>query len=239
MLICSYAVRNQACVLLETQYGAMSVHDDQGNSTAFVTTGVDGATVERIGPPPTGKGVLGISLREGQRLRLSQISQNPRSCGLPDGHPPMRSLLAVPVICRGPSVGKLYLPEKHDGGDFTAEDEDALARFATQAAIAVDNAHLHVQARSLAVVRERLNIAHELHDGHAQILAFVNTKAQAVRAYIDRGNTDESSVLATTVCSHRKALPPRGHRPTLAKACLNACSRSKTTSCSSRYPSMT
>src|SRR6185503_12486862 len=87
----------------------------------------------------------------------------------------------------------LYLSEKTDGDAFTARDEETLERFAVQAAIAIDNAHLHAQSADLAVAQERLRIAHEMHDGLAQVLGYVNTKVQAADAYLKRGKTEEAS----------------------------------------------
>jgi len=62
-----------------------------------------------------------------------------------------------------------------------------------QAAIAIDNAHLHQQLASLAVTQERLRIAHEMHDGLAQVLGYVNTKVQAATEYIRLGRNDEAT----------------------------------------------
>ncbi|HEV8240145.1 MAG TPA: GAF domain-containing sensor histidine kinase [Thermoanaerobaculia bacterium] len=183
---------DRACTLLGTRYGAISVVDQAGGITSFVTAGIDEELRLRIGDPPHGRGVLGVPLHEGQRLRLDDISKDPRSVGFPPGHPPMHSLLAVPVICRVPHHGNLYLSEKEDGGGFTADDEAVLVRFADQAAIAIDNAYLYNQVRELGAARERLRIAHEMHDGLAQVLAYVNTKAQVVREYLRQGRTEEA-----------------------------------------------
>src|SRR5579863_3584298 len=143
--------------------------------------------------PPTGHGLLGVSLREGQRLRLSQISRDPRAAGFPPNHPPMRSLVAVPILCRTHFRGNLYLAEKLGEESFSVDDEETLVRFATKAAIAIDHAFLHRQLASLAVAEERLRIAHEMHDGLAQVLAYVNTKAQAVREFLRTGRTEEAA----------------------------------------------
>jgi signal transduction histidine kinase len=62
-----------------------------------------------------------------------------------------------------------------------------------QAAIAIDNAYLHAQASEIAIAQERLRIAHEMHDGLAQVLGYVNTKVQAADQYLRRGNTEEAS----------------------------------------------
>ena len=182
----------RARALLGTRYGAISVVDQAGHITSFVTSGIDPELQLAIGDPPHGRGVLGVALHEGQRLRLDDIAEDPRSVGFPPGHPPMRSLLAVPVVGRVPHRGNLYLSEKEDAGGFTAGDEEVLVRFAAQAAIAIDNAYLYRQVRELGAARERLRIAHEMHDGLAQVLAYVNTKAQVVREYLRQGRSAEA-----------------------------------------------
>lgn len=183
-------VVEHARVLLGTRYGALAVYAEDGGIHQFVTSGVDAETAERIGSLPHGKGLLGVVLRQGQRLRLADLDRDPRSCGLPPHHPPMHSLLAVPVVCRAPFRGNLYVSEKVDGSTFSAEDEEVLVRFAIQAGIAVDNAHLHAQVEGLAMAEERLRLAREIHDGQAQVMAFVNTKAQAVRELQRAGRTE-------------------------------------------------
>jgi len=184
-------VVERARTLVGARYGALSVVNDDGSIQTFLTSGVTPEVRAKIGPPPVGHGLLGVVLHEGERLRLPDIGRDPRSYGFPPNHPVMHSLLAVPVTCKGPFVGNLYLSEKAHGGEFTTDDEETLERFAVQAAIAIDNAHLHSQVADLAVAQERLRIAHEMHDGIAQVLGYVNTKVQAATEYIRRNKTDE------------------------------------------------
>ena len=63
-------------------------------------------------------------VRDATPLRLHDIADDPRSVGFPPGHPPMKTFLGVPVLLRNVAYGNLYLTEKADGGDFTAEDEE-------------------------------------------------------------------------------------------------------------------
>ncbi|HXH40668.1 MAG TPA: GAF domain-containing sensor histidine kinase [Thermoanaerobaculia bacterium] len=184
-------VVGRARALVGTRYGALSVVDADGSIQTFITSGVTREERARIGPPPVGHGLLGVVLNEGERLRLTDIGKDPRSHGFPPNHPVMHSLLAVPITCKGPFVGNLYLSEKLDGGEFSESDGQTLERFAVQAAIAIDNAHLHRQVADLAVAQERLRIAHEMHDGIAQVLGYVNTKVQAAIEYIRREKTEE------------------------------------------------
>ena len=177
--------------LAGARYGALSVVNDDGSIQTFITSGVTAEERARIGPPPVGHGLLGVVMRQGERLRLTDIAADSRSHGFPPNHPAMHSLLAVPITCKGPFTGNLYLSEKENGAPFTESDEETLERFAVQASIAIDNAYLHRQAADLAVARERLHIAHELHDGVAQVLGYVNTKAQAAAEYFRRDKTEE------------------------------------------------
>lgn len=186
-------VVDQARNLVGAKYGALSVVGEDGAIRAFLTSGITAEQRAAIGPPPVGHGVLGVVLHEGQRLRLSDIASHPRSVGFPPNHPSMKTLLAVPITCKSPFVGNLYLTEKERGGEFTPDDEETLTRFAVHAGIAIDNAHLHQQVTNLAVAQERLRIAHEMHDGIAQVLGYVNTKVQAANEYLRRGKSEEAT----------------------------------------------
>ena len=187
-------VVDRARTLGGAQYGALAVMNAQGGIKEFLTSGITAAEREKIGPPPVGHGLLGLALQAGEPLRLQDLTKDRRSLGFPPNHPPMRSLLAVPIPCRSPFVGNLYLTDKEGGNAFSASDQETLERFAVQAGIAIDNAHLNAQVASLAVAQERLRIAHEMHDGIAQVLGYVNTKAQAVNEHIRRGNTEEATI---------------------------------------------
>jgi signal transduction histidine kinase len=186
-------VVDQAASLLDARYGAISVVNEQNRIESFVTSGISDELRERLGAPPVGHGLLGVVLHEGQRLRMPDLTHDARSFGFPPHHPPMKSLLAVPVVCKGPFRGNLYLADKNKTPEFSLEDEETLVRFATTAAVAIDNAYLHQRLNRLAVAEERLRIAHEMHDGLAQVLAYVNTKAQAVKELLRTGRTDEAT----------------------------------------------
>ena len=186
-------VVEQARSLVGAKYGAVSVVDKDNRIVSFITSGITEEQREAIGPPPVGHGLLGVVLHHGQTLRLEDLMRDPRSHGFPANHPPMHSLLAVPIPCKGPFLGNLYLTEKEASGLFTRDDEQTLNRFALQAALAIDNAHLHEQVADLAVAQERVRIAHEMHDGLAQVLGYVNTKVQAAEMYMKREKHAEAT----------------------------------------------
>lgn len=125
------------------RYAALGILDERrGTLEQFQTAGIDEHTRAAIGQLPRGRGVLGALIRDPQPLRLSDVSQHPQSYGFPEGHPPMRSFLGVPILIRGAVWGNLYLTEKEDG-DFTEQDEDAAMILADWAATAIENARLY------------------------------------------------------------------------------------------------
>ena len=64
--------------------------------------------------------------------------------------------------------------------------------FSNQAAVAIQNADLYEQIQALAVEGERTRISREMHDGLAQVVSYVNTKAQAVEVYLSRGELESA-----------------------------------------------
>src|SRR5207248_3542966 len=94
-------VVDHATDLLQARYGALSVPHPAGGIEAFITCGITPEERALIGPPPVGHGLLSVVLEEGQRLRLPDLTKERRSIGFPAHHPPMHSLLAVPIVSAG------------------------------------------------------------------------------------------------------------------------------------------
>src|SRR6516164_2898384 len=90
---------------------------------------------------------VGLVIDAPRPLRLADIAAHPASSGFPDGHPPMRSFLGVPVRVRDEVFGNLYLTDKRGGGEFTEDDEAVLVALGAAAGVAVENARLYEAAR--------------------------------------------------------------------------------------------
>src|SRR5438067_4477003 len=146
-----------AAELTGARYAALGVLDATGaRLERFLTTGIDPATHALIGDLPTGRGILGVLIRDAEPLRLHDLSEDPRSVGFPPDHPPMHTFLGVPVSLRGVAYGNLYLTEKN-AGDFTGEDEETVLLLASQAAVAIENARLYESATRWSTQLESLN----------------------------------------------------------------------------------
>ncbi|WCN01941.1 GAF domain-containing sensor histidine kinase [Streptomyces sp. M92] len=138
-----------AADLASARYAAIGVVDEDGDGLAeFVHHGVDEATARRIGHLPDGhKGLLGALIRDPDPVRLTDLTEDPRSCGFPAHHPPMRSFLGVPIRVHGENFGNLYLSDKPAGEPFNDSDLAMVRVLATEAGIAIGNARLYEAAR--------------------------------------------------------------------------------------------
>ena len=103
-----------AADLVDAEYGALGVLSAPGSQrlSQFITVGVTDHQIDEIGPLPTGRGVLGLLIREPEPLRLDDLTRSPDSVGFPPNHPPMHTFLGVPIRVREDVFGNLYLTDK-------------------------------------------------------------------------------------------------------------------------------
>jgi two-component system, NarL family, sensor histidine kinase DevS len=132
--------------LVNAGYGALGVVRG-GRLSRFVHTGMEPDVVARVGHLPEGKGLLGLLVDYPQSLRLRDIADHVASVGFPAHHPPMRSFLGVPIRVADRVFGNLYLTDKQDAEEFTADDEELAQALAAAAAAAIENATLLVDSR--------------------------------------------------------------------------------------------
>lgn len=138
-----------------------NVKDTQGESYMLYTlSGVPREAFSRFPMPrntavfaPTfnGEGVV----RSDDILADPRYGRNDRHYGMPEGHLPVRSYLAVPVTSRsGEVLGGLFFGHP-EPGVFTLRAERLVAGIAAQAAIAIDNARLYQAAQAEIAERKR------------------------------------------------------------------------------------
>jgi GAF domain-containing protein len=135
-----------AVSLVDASYGALGVIGDGERLAEFIPVGLSQEQISRVDHWPEGRSLLGLLIDDPRPLRLADIAAHPASSGFPDGHPPMRGFLGVPVRGRDEVFGNLYLTGKH-GGEFTEEDEAVLVALGAAAGVAVENARLYEAAR--------------------------------------------------------------------------------------------
>lgn len=124
------------------------------------------------------QGVGGWVAQSGQPLLVSDVSQEPRYCLVPQATE-TRSELCVPLRTKEAVIGVLDV-QSDQCNAFDESDLAVLQSLANQAAVAIENARLYEQARQLAVVEERGRLARDLHDAVTQTLFSASLIAEAL-----------------------------------------------------------
>ena len=201
-------VVEQSRALVDARYGALAVLGADGRTVEqFYTSGLSPEVHSRLQHMPVGEGILGVMSKDGLPIRLEDIASEPRAAGFPEGHPPMHTLVGVPIQSKGKIYGNLYLTDKRiilpSGGAiegaFGAEDEELLAMFALQAAIAIENAHLYRENQQIAVLRERERIGMDLHDGVIQSIYAIGLLLDDARHRIDSAPLQSISAIDAAI----------------------------------------
>jgi signal transduction histidine kinase len=175
-----------AAQLTDAEYAALGVIDPSGRGLErFVVHGLDDERVKEIGEVPHGRGILGVLIKEARPLRLHDLTQDPRSVGVPPRHPPMKTFLGVPILLRGVAFGNLYLTEKRGGADFTEEDEEIVQLLAAQAAVAVENARLYESATRWSQQLEYLTDVGNALATELELPALLELVARRLRELVD------------------------------------------------------
>ena len=154
-------VVSAAVTLVDARYGALGVIGEHGELSSFIHVGIDAGLAERIGPLPTGRGLLGQLITDPQPLRLDDLHDHPQSAGFPSGHPQMSSFLGVPIRVRGGVFGNLYLTDKRHG-QFTDEDEQLTVALAAAAGVAIQNSNLFDRNQRRQRWQRAVNAVHAL-----------------------------------------------------------------------------
>ena len=177
-------VIDEARWLTGARYGALLILDGTGGIEDFITSGITPQEIARIQAQPQVMGLLSFLSEIEEPLRLRDIASHPNSIGFPEGHPPMRSFLGTPVFHLGERLGNIYLTEKEDSREFTAEDEETIAVFASHAAVAISNARRHRnewQAKAdLEALLDTSPVAVLVHDAKTKALLSLNQETRRI-----------------------------------------------------------
>jgi GAF domain-containing protein len=157
-----------ACTeLVGAQFGAFfyNVINDKGESyMLYALAGVPRESFDKF-PMPRNTAVFEPTFKGAGVVRSDDILKDPRygkndpHYGMPKGHLPVRSYLAVPVTSRsGEVIAGLFFGHG-EPGQFGEEHEELLIGIAGQAATAIDNARLYQAAEREIGERRRAEAA--------------------------------------------------------------------------------
>jgi signal transduction histidine kinase len=214
------AVTDAATALTGARFGAFFYNalDERGEYyTLYAIAGAPREAFQEF-PLPRNTALFGPTFRGEGIVRIGDIrqderfGQNPPHFGMPAGHLPVVSYLAVPVIARAGEVqGGLFFG--HPEPDIFDERAERFAvGLAAQAAVAVENARLYQQAQDELTARGRAQaekeafldaVAHDL----GNPLTTVKGQTQLLRRRARQGRADlatlETSLAAIEAATDR------------------------------------
>jgi PAS domain S-box-containing protein len=144
------------------EFGAFFYNVYRPNGGSYMLYSLSGVPREHFEnfPMPRATDIFGPTFRGEGTIRLDDVHQDSRYgknapyFGMPEGHLPVTSYLAVPVISRSNEViGGLFFGHSR-AGVFTEAHEQIIEGLAAQTAIAMDNARLYDQAQKAVKERE-------------------------------------------------------------------------------------
>ena len=191
-------ITDAATQATHAQFGAFFYNriDDEGASYMLYTlSGVPRKMFEKF-PMPRATAMFGPTFRGEGVIRLADVRTDPRfgknspHHGMPAGHFPVVSYLAVPVFARsGEVLGGLFFGHASPGV-FKERDEKTVLALAAQASAAMDTARLYEAEQKARTNAERANktkdnflaaLSHELRTPLTPVLAILSS--------INEGNT--------------------------------------------------
>ncbi|MEE8442895.1 MAG: GAF domain-containing sensor histidine kinase, partial [Dehalococcoidia bacterium] len=155
--------------LVHANYSGLVVLED-GQPPSFITSGLDYQGQDKLQSYLLNKGIQGALSQETQPVLVSQASGVERKTRATRKCIKIKNLLGIPIVHKGHHTGNLYLVNKKGARTFSQEDASLMVMFATQAAVAIENARIYYEIQSEAVLEERDRIGKDLHDNIIQSL---------------------------------------------------------------------
>jgi sigma-B regulation protein RsbU (phosphoserine phosphatase) len=142
--------------------GLLMLYDDAGKLEFRAARGLDQQTIE-ASDFQVSRGVVDWVADEGKPILTSNAQFDERLGGrasiISMG---LRSILCVPLLLKGWSLGLIYVDNRLQAGIFGQEDLDLLVAIASSAAIALENARLYQMAREMGRMERELQMARQV-----------------------------------------------------------------------------
>ena len=173
--------------LTGAEFGAFFYNVLQQAGGSYMLYTLSGAPAEAFSkfPMPRNTEVFAPTFNGEGIVRSDDITRDPRygrnapRHGMPEGHLPVRSYLAVSVVSRsGEVIGGLFFGHA-EAGVFTERSERGLEGLAAEAAVAIDNARLTQAAQQ--EIAERKRVEEALRDLNATLEQQVLERTEQLR----------------------------------------------------------
>ncbi len=150
--------------LTGAERGFLMLFDQEGELEFKAARNVDKETLNEAEEFAISRSVIKIVADTGEQVVTTNATEDPRFAAQASvvAHS-LRSIQCVPLRARGENIGVIYVDNRVRSGVFDEADLDMLSAFATQAAIAIENARLFTMTdEALAARVEELSTMQEI-----------------------------------------------------------------------------
>ena len=154
-------ILQSAVDILSCEAGSLLLVDDTTDELVFrvVVSPVATDLLNRRLPP--GVGVVGVAVKSCKPVVVNDVNRFPEWFSKTDQQTGFitHALLVIPLLLKERVIGVIEVINKKDGSPYSQDDQDLLAAFAAQAAVAIENARLYTMTdQALASRVEELSV---------------------------------------------------------------------------------
>ena len=192
---------DNARALTGAAYGAITIVGRVEGAPEFISSGLTSAEHQSYLDLAEGERILEYLVQQPQPLRVADLATHLAARGFAADPLLSKSFVSVPIRHRGAQAGHFYVSEKEGGKEFTDQDEETLALFASQAATAIANAQAYRDERRTRADLEALvdtsPVGVAVFDAKTGELVRFNREGRRIVAGLDPSGRSPQEVLET------------------------------------------
>lgn len=139
-----------------------------------------------------GEGFPGIVAKTGEPVLAHDLASDPRLVRQRIAEAGFRTFYVLPLRHQDGRIDVLAVAARSEEALVEPGELRLLDGIGESMAVAIENARLHQQIGNIAILGERERIAREMHDGLAQVLAYINAQTSAISRHLADGRTEEA-----------------------------------------------
>lgn len=149
---------------IKAEQGTISLLDEKQSSDPFKTLIRKVDMTQPQGQFRLDDHLSGWMIANRRPLLINDLSKDQTFRGYQPANQNIRSLLSVPLLCKGKLIGVVNLFNKKNGGAFTEDDQRLFAIIASQSAQVIENARLYEEEKRLRKFEHELQMAREIQE---------------------------------------------------------------------------